>query len=206
MLGINRDQPRFSIGATADVDLDQVRQTIETNVLGILATSQAVIPGMVAQGGGRIVNVGSVVGFVSTPWAGIYSMTKAAVHSLSDTMRIELKPFNIDVIVLAPGCIKSNIYVSAGKSVIIPSDSLYRAAAHHIRARAAVSQAPKATPTDVFARRAVAAVLRSHPPRYFTYGHLSLLFVVCQWLPRAVTEFILGRILGVGEIKQVKIE
>ncbi|CEI99917.1 Putative NAD-binding protein (Fragment) [Rhizopus microsporus] len=51
---------------------------------------------------GKIVNIGSVVGYTSTPWAGIYALSKAAVHSMSDTLRMELKPFGIQVTVVAP--------------------------------------------------------------------------------------------------------
>ncbi|RUP00915.1 hypothetical protein BC936DRAFT_140698 [Jimgerdemannia flammicorona] len=97
-----------SVGAIADVDLGQVRRAIETNVIGVLAMSQAVIPLMAAQGGGKIVNIGSIVGYLPLPWAGIYSMTKAALSSFSDTMRIEVKPFNIDVIVVTPDVIPSH--------------------------------------------------------------------------------------------------
>ena len=64
---------------------------------------------MIRQGSGLIANVGSVTAYLSTPWGGLYSASKAAVHSISDALRIELAPFGVHVSVVAPGAIKSNI-------------------------------------------------------------------------------------------------
>ena len=58
------------------------------------------------QGSGRIVNIGSVVGFLSTPWNGTYSAAKAAVHMLTDALRVELRPFGLKVVLVAPGGIR----------------------------------------------------------------------------------------------------
>lgn len=64
---------------------------------------------MIRQKSGLIVNVGSVTGYLATPWGGLYAASKAAVHSISDALRMELAPFNVKVSVVAPGAIKSNI-------------------------------------------------------------------------------------------------
>jgi NAD(P)-dependent dehydrogenase (short-subunit alcohol dehydrogenase family) len=105
-----------------DISQETFNQCINTNVYGTLLMTRAVVKHMAKRGSGKIVNVGSVVGYCSTPWAGMigislenenlfvlnellgtYALSKAATHSMSDTLRLELKPFGIQVVVVAPG-------------------------------------------------------------------------------------------------------
>ena len=76
---------------------------------------------MAKAGKGTVVNIGSVVGMVSTPLAGIYSSSKAAVHSLTDALRVELRPFNIRAMIVAPGAITSNLGAHVTHSCSYPS-------------------------------------------------------------------------------------
>lgn len=115
---------RRAVGALMDIDLEVAHQCVNTNVFGTLAMSKAVAAHMAKKGSGKIVNIGSVVGYVSTPWAGIYALSKAAVHSMSDTLRLELKPFGIQVVVVAPGAIKSNFGSAGAKTVNVPEGIL----------------------------------------------------------------------------------
>ncbi|KAA8522575.1 hypothetical protein F0562_013064 [Nyssa sinensis] len=80
-------------GPLAELSLDAIRKTYEINALGQLRMVQQVVPHMASRRSGSIVNVGSVVGRVPTPWAGSYCTSKAAVHAMSNTLRVELKPF-----------------------------------------------------------------------------------------------------------------
>ena len=69
---------------------------LETNVLGMVAMSQAVFPHMAEQKQGRLINIGSVAGLLPTPFAGGYCASKSAVHMISEVMRMEVAPFGID--------------------------------------------------------------------------------------------------------------
>ncbi len=89
------------------VPIDVVRQQYETNVFGVLAITQAVIPSMRKVGKGRIVQLGSSGGEFTTPGGGVYQATKYALCSMSDALRMELKPFGIDVTMVQPGAISS---------------------------------------------------------------------------------------------------
>src|SRR5437879_7011409 len=84
-------------GPLAEVPLESLRDVFETNVLGLAAVTQAVLPHMIDRRAGRIVNVGSVVGVLPTPFAAGYCATKRAVHMLSEVVRMEGQPFGIDV-------------------------------------------------------------------------------------------------------------
>jgi len=80
-----------------------LRRVFETNVFGMLRIAQLVLPGMRSAGRGRIVNISSVAGRVTTQGGGAYHMTKFAVESLADALRPEVKPFGIDVVNVLPG-------------------------------------------------------------------------------------------------------
>lgn len=89
------------------IPIDEVRKQYETNVFGLLAMSQAVLPAMRNIEKGRIVNIGSSGGEFTTPGGGVYQATKYALCSMNEAMRAELKPFGIDVTMLQPGAISS---------------------------------------------------------------------------------------------------
>lgn len=94
-------------GAVESVPLDKVRKQFETNVFGLLRLTQLVLPGMRAQGWGKVVNVGSMGGRLTFPGGGIYHATKYALEALSDALRFEVAGFGIDVILIEPGLIKT---------------------------------------------------------------------------------------------------
>ena len=97
--------PHF--GAVLDAEDSYWRKTIEVNLMGNLWLSQAAVKVMRAHGGGKIINVASIVGLNPGQFQGIYSITKAAVISLTKTLALELGDDNIQVNAIAPGLIKT---------------------------------------------------------------------------------------------------
>ena len=91
------------LGPMATVPMDKVRLSFEVNVLGMVAMSQAVIPGMRARGSGRIINVSSIAGVLASPLGSPYCMTKHAVEAFTKSLRGELAPHGIDVTKVNPG-------------------------------------------------------------------------------------------------------
>ena len=85
------------------VPLDRLKAGFEVNVFGMVAMSQAVIPGMKAKGAGRIINMSSIAGVLSGPMTAPYAMTKHAVEAFTKALRDELAPYGIDVTKLNPG-------------------------------------------------------------------------------------------------------
>ena len=92
---------RGCMAPLTNVALDEVRQTFEVNVFGMLAMSQAVIPAMRTRGSGRIINVSSIAGVLAGAMSSPYAMTKHAVEALTLSMREELA--GVDVIKINPG-------------------------------------------------------------------------------------------------------
>ncbi|KAL2531741.1 NAD(P)-binding Rossmann-fold superfamily protein [Abeliophyllum distichum] len=170
-------------GPLAELPLDAIRKTYEINTLGQLRMIQQVVPYMAAQRSGRIVNIGSVVGKVPTPWAGAYCTSKAAVHAMSHTLRVELMPFKIDVILVAPGAIKSNLGSNNLEKLKNYDWKLYKNFKEAIGERARASQVGKSTDATLFARHVASKVLSPKPPKQIVFGHMSGLFTFLSWSP-----------------------
>jgi short-subunit dehydrogenase len=90
-------------GPLAEIDPQRVSAVFETNVFSTLRLTQRVLPKMVAKGKGRIVLMGSMAGLIPTPFYAPYGMTKFALENVAFSLRTELKPFGIKVIVINPG-------------------------------------------------------------------------------------------------------
>jgi NAD(P)-dependent dehydrogenase (short-subunit alcohol dehydrogenase family) len=188
-------------GPLAEVPIDRVRSLFDTNVTAPLALVQRVFPAMAARGSGRIVNIGSVVGELPTPFAGAYCATKAALHMLSDVLRVEVAPFGIDVIVVQPAAVRSNIAESGsvGLERYASSESRYRAVHTQIEKRARASQV-NPMDTDEFATRLVELVTRRSPPRVVRLGNGASLLTTLGRLPRPVLDRMMRRQFGLDEL------
>jgi NAD(P)-dependent dehydrogenase (short-subunit alcohol dehydrogenase family) len=105
-----------SYGALEDVDLAEARYQFDVNVFGLARLVKLTTPHMRAQRSGRIINVSSMGGKIYEPLGAWYHATKFAVEGLSDSLRLELKPFGIDVVIIEPGAIRTEwAAIAAGK-------------------------------------------------------------------------------------------
>ena len=104
-------------GAVESIELESIRRQFETNVFGLIRMSQLCLPGMRAQGWGRIVNIGSMGGKLTFPGGGIYHATKYSVEAISDAMRFETRGFGVNVILIEPGLITTEFASAASTSL-----------------------------------------------------------------------------------------
>lgn len=86
-----------------ETDDEEALAQLDTNVLGVLRTLRAVMPAMRERRQGTIINVSSVAGFVSVPFAGFYAASKHALEALSEALHLELRPYGVRVVVVQPG-------------------------------------------------------------------------------------------------------
>ncbi|GAA5829638.1 hypothetical protein JCM11251_000230 [Rhodosporidiobolus azoricus] len=196
-------------GALLDADIESeegAKKTFETNFWAPLRLSKLVVPHMVKRRSGLIVNVGSIVGNIPTPWGGIYAASKAALHSATETLRMEVKAFGIDVLLIAPGAITSQFGNKQLESIKAPEDSLYKSVADRIIARAVASQDPGHTvPAATLAEGIVSRALRPNPPTYWTAGGKAFTFFILERLPRPLVRFLLRRRFGTDEVGKAAI-
>lgn len=181
--------------------MEQVKQTFDTNTFSALRMAKAVVPSMAERKSGLIVNIGSIVADMwvtlnvvtthyrslcsPTPWNGLYSASKAALHTFTEVLQMECRPFNIDVMLVAPGAIKSNISNNQASIFKLPPDSLYGGYLHNMLDRLHSSQGKNTMPTDAFAKLIVKGCLQRKPATYITAGGNTTLFALLKWLPRA---------------------
>ena len=102
-------------GAFEDLAMDEIETQYETNVFGLIRTTQAVLPIMRRQKSGIIVNISSGAGRFGFPGGSAYVSTKFAVEGLSESMSYELEPFGIKVVIVEPGVIRTNFVTVVAK-------------------------------------------------------------------------------------------
>lgn len=106
-----------SYGSVEDVPMEEAKRQFEVNMFGLARITQLVLPGMRQQKSGRIVNITSMGGKVYTPFGAWYHATKHAVEGWSDCLRLEVKEFGIDVVIVEPGGIKTDWGEIAAKNL-----------------------------------------------------------------------------------------
>jgi len=97
------------VGSLEETSIEEARELFETNFFGVLRMTQAALPFMREQKYGRIVNIGSVLGFLPAPYQGIYSASKHALEGYSESLDHEVRQFGIRVSVIEPGFMRTNI-------------------------------------------------------------------------------------------------
>ncbi|NBI27993.1 SDR family oxidoreductase [Chengkuizengella marina] len=137
-------------GFTEDVTIEQYRDQFETNVLGVIAVTQAVIPRMRKQKSGRIINLSSVSGLIGFPSLSPYVASKHALEGFSESLRLELKPFGVDVILIEPGSYATNIWSnSISKTKSLENNSTYNVFMEKIKSRLKNEEKNLGNPIDV---------------------------------------------------------
>ncbi|MBY8932823.1 SDR family oxidoreductase [Pseudomonas fluorescens] len=178
-----------AMGPLLDGGVAAMQRQFETNVFSIVGVTRALFP--VLRGAkGLVVNIGSVSGILVTPFAGAYCASKAAVHALSDALRMELAPFGIRVMEVQPGAIQSSFAKNAGHEAeqLINEQSPWFPLREGIRARAKASQ-DKPTPAREFAAELLKAVQKNKPPRLIRIGNGSrALPMLAALLPKGLLE------------------
>ncbi len=186
-----------SYGALEDVPLAEARRQFEVNVFGLSRLCQLTLPMMRAQKYGRIVNVTSIGGKMWEPMGSWYHATKFAVEGLSDCLRVEVKPFGIDVIVIEPGAIQTEWAGIAADGLRQASGSgAYAALAdNHARMLESTKTSRLPSPPDVVAATIARAVRARRPKtRYATGGGARTILFLKRILPDRLFDRFIWRV------------
>lgn len=183
-----------SYGAVEDVPIDEARRQFEVNVFGLARMTQLVTPHMRRQGSGRIINISSIGGKFYEPLGAWYHATKFAVEGFSDSLRIELAPFGIDVVIIEPGPIRTEWNEISRESLTETSaGGAYEEQAAQVRKvleRADTSRFVS-SPADTVAKKIVVATLANTPRARYPVGKGAGTIVRARrLLPDAVFDYI----------------
>jgi short-subunit dehydrogenase len=156
---------RAMVGAAEETSPDEARALFETNLFGVMRVTSAVLPGMRARRTGRIINLGSVSGFVGLPFHGIYAASKHALAGYSEALRYELRPFGVWVSLVEPAAHRTGIQMSRPAQL----DPVYDAGRRHVEhyIRDLIDHGPD--PRGV-ARVVLAAATRAAPRLHYRVG------------------------------------
>ncbi|MDD1016666.1 SDR family oxidoreductase [Pseudomonas rubra] len=188
-----------AMGPLLDGGTDAMRRQFETNVFAIVGVTRVLFPAL-RQKKGLVVNIGSVSGVLVTPFAGAYCASKAAVHALSDALRLEVAPFGVQVMEVQPGAIASQFANNASREAeqLIEEHSPWWPLRESIRARARTSQ-ERPTPAAEFARGVLDAVQQRPSTALVRLGNGSrVLPWMARWLPRTLLENVLKKRFGLN--------
>ena len=112
-------------GCVEDVSVDEFKAQFNTNFFSIIKLIQEVGPTMRKQGSGKIINISSVAGRIGFPASPAYISSKFALEGLSESLRLEMAPFGVDVIIIEPGVIKTNFLNPVRLSKNSETDTAY---------------------------------------------------------------------------------
>ncbi len=174
------------------------RAQMRVNVHGLLGVSRAFARGMRARGRGRIVNVSSVAGVIGFPLMGVYCASKHAVEALTDTLRLELDAFGVQVSAVQPAFIRSGFAETAKKTIARYDleQTPYAPVAAHMETILARLDAVGGEPADVARAILRAARAPSPAPRYRAPASAALAAPLFPWLPTRLTDAALGRLFA----------
>jgi NAD(P)-dependent dehydrogenase (short-subunit alcohol dehydrogenase family) len=156
-------------GFCEELSVDEYRNQFETNFFGVIAVTQAVLPVMRNQGYGKILNMSSISGRFGFPGLSAYAASKHALEGYSESLRLELKPLGIDVVLVEPGSYRTNIWKSI-EDVSIIEDSHYEKAIDAILNQMKKSEADYGDPQDIAKLVARIAASTSEPDLRYPIG------------------------------------
>ena len=190
------------IGPIEALPLTEWRRQFEVNVFGLVAVTQAFLP-LLRQGRGRVINIGSISGRAAMPFLAPYSASKHALAGITDSLRLEVRPYGIRVALIEPGAIATPIWGKttseidawhAGWSMEIKT--LYDTTFTKVKEFA--SEAGAQAPPPGIVVDAVIHALRSRFPkaRYLVGRDARLRAVLAIILPRRLQDWIISKVVG----------
>jgi NAD(P)-dependent dehydrogenase (short-subunit alcohol dehydrogenase family) len=202
LTGLVNDAGVVVRGMLEFLPLDALRRQLEVNVVGQIAVAQAFLPSL-RKACGRIVNISSLSGLIASPFSGAYCASKFALEALTDSLRMELRPWKIHVAIVEPGFIQTPLLKKtlANEEALrarLPAEALqlYGASMRIVR-EALARESAKAPSTEVVVKAVVHALAARRPrTRYVVGAHSGFQINLGRALPDRWRDALIVRHLG----------
>jgi NAD(P)-dependent dehydrogenase (short-subunit alcohol dehydrogenase family) len=189
------------LGPVEDVPVDAVTDQFDVNVFGPLRLCRAVLPGMRERGGGRIVNVSSVLGWTALPGLGIYSASKFGLGALSDALRRELAGTGVDVTVVEPAWVQTAFAETARRTLADRDQTQAYDAIYHLFERTPfLDGGMLAVSPETVAGTVQTAATTAEPDSRYAVGPQARVVRATGALPDVVLDAVSRGLLRVGEL------
>lgn len=183
-------------GAVEEVPVDRLRAQFDVNAFGPIRLAQAVLPHMRTAGGGTIVNVSSLLGRVSYPMRGAYAGSKHALEAMSDVLRAEVTGFDVDVVLVEPGSVRTGFDDRLRESrTNIDEQPVYGRLRRVVDAAQRLSARTGVPPDRVAAVVYEAAATDDPNSRYVVGWDARTAILVDRIVPSRVTDWLYGKLL-----------
>jgi NAD(P)-dependent dehydrogenase (short-subunit alcohol dehydrogenase family) len=175
------------------LDADELRRQLEVNVVGQLRVTQLALPGL-REAGGRIVNVGSISGRSALPFLGAYAMSKFALEAMTDSLRVELRPWGIHVAIVEPGTIKTPMWTRERPDPPPEGLALYGDRLAAFRSFA-LKRSEGGAPAEAVAETVEHALTAERPKARYLVGRDAKLRAGVERLPNRIRDRVYKRLL-----------
>jgi len=189
----------FSLmGSIEDTSIEEAKSQMETNFFGVLRVCRATLPALRRQQRAHIVNISSLGGIIGLPFSGLYSASKFALEGASESLRVEVHPFGIKVVLVEPGDFRTQITARRKTVKAAETHDAYRELFQHFKQKQDQDEANAPEPAAV--AHLVGRILDNPNPKMrYSVGMLSQRIVVPlkAYLPQRLFEWLLFKAFGV---------
>lgn len=187
-----------------DIDFDKARALFDLNVWAPISVTRAFLPLLMKSAyGGMVVNNTSCSSLTAgaMPFAGVYTASKAAMTNLTEVLRLELEPFNIRVINLMTGAVRSTFHSNAPADPL-PVDSLYNVAKEIVERTMAGSDVKNKADPEIWAIRVVQSLSKNSPPYWVWSGTYSTVIRLASLLPIGILDRAMKKSVGLNVVEE----
>lgn len=185
------------MGSVEDTSIKEAKAQMETNFFGVLRVCRAVLPVMRKQGSGHIINISSLAGVLGLPFSGLYSASKFALEGMTESLRLELRPFGVRVVLIEPGDFNTQLPARRRIAKESETNSSYQQKLAQFKSAQEKDEAKAPSPEPV--AYLVERILKTDTPALrYTVGMLGQRIVVPlkRLLPQRLFEWALCKALG----------